>query len=166
MNKKAQIEIMGLMVIVLILVFVILIALKFFLVPKTNTEEIQRQSIQASSMLNAILRSNTEDGSTVTKKIVECYNSAGDLERCKFMDICPSTGPGCQSPNLEKDILRKAFLKKKYKLAFKAQNDLILMPHGQNCLPDEASITGSATVSVSPPIIAKITVCVLPQESI
>src|SRR3989344_9087095 len=132
MSKKAQIEVMGLMVIVLILVFVILIALKFFLVPKTNTEEIQRQSIQASNMLNAILRSNTEDGSKVTSKIVECYNSADkDSERCNFMDTCPSTGTSCQSPNLEKDVLRKAFLKKKYKLEFKAQNDLILVPHGQ-----------------------------------
>ena len=168
MNKKAQIEVMGLMVIVLILVFVILIALKFFLVPKTNTEEIQRQSIQASNMLNAIIRSNTDDGSKVTNKIVECHNSADkESERCNFMDICPSTSSSCPSPNLEKDILRKAFLKKKYKLEFKVTGSTGLKTfYGVDCLPEEASITGSATVSVSPQITAKITLCVLPQQSI
>ncbi|MBI2498614.1 hypothetical protein HYV88_00050 [Candidatus Woesearchaeota archaeon] len=175
MNKKAQIEVMGLMVIVLILVFVILIALKFFLVPKTNTEEIQRQSIQASNMLNAIIRSNTEDGSTVTKKIVECYNSAGDIERCKFMKKC--TDSTCPPINFERSILRRTFINKRYKLMFTAPGSNVL-PIYQTIDPtsfdpgitceriNQASITGSATVSVSPPIVAKITVCVLPQESI
>jgi len=175
MSKKAQIEVMGLMVIVLILVFVILIALKFFLVPKTNTEEIQRQSIQASNMLNAIIRSNTEDGSTVTKKIVECYNSADkDSGQCKFMKKCTDT---CTGSNFEGSILRRAFINKRYKLMFTAPGTNVLPvyqainPANQNpninCESiNQASITGSATVSVSPPIVAKITVCVLPQESI
>lgn len=196
MDKKAQIEVMGLMVIVLILVFVILIALKFFLVPKTNTEEIQRQSIQASNMLNAIIRSNTEDSSTVTKKIVECYNSADiESEQCKFMKNCcqnSNTRPFiCQQittpdqslcpddkSSFVRDILRRTFPTKKYKLEFTKTQGTNILPIYQtidassptktceDLNPKQASIVGSATVSVSPQITAKITLCVLPQQSI
>ncbi len=185
MTKKAQIEIIGLMVIVLILVFVILMAIKFLIVPKTDSVELQRQSIQASNMLNAILRSNTEDGSTIAKKIVECYNSAKiESDQCKFMKNCcqdsparpsscePITSQGelCDSkPSFIRDILRRTFQNKKYKLEFTAHgtNPLPIYNPSTNCESlNQASITGSATVSVSPQITAKITLCVQPQESI
>src|SRR3989344_2996468 len=109
-------EVMGLMVIVLILVFVILLALKFFLVPKTSSEEMQRQSIQASNMLNAIIRSNTEDGSTIAKKIVECYNSANiNSIACSFMkNCCDISGNKCQTSNTDScdsDTSKPSFLR-------------------------------------------------------
>jgi len=171
LTKKAQMEVMGLMVIVLILVFVILLALKFFLVPKTTSEEMQRQSIQASNMLNAIIRSNTEDGSTIAKKIVECYNSANiDSIACQFMKNCYPLGGQCDTnkPSFLRDVLRNVFSKKKYRLEFTTTSTANILPiYGIDaCNADEATITGSATVSVSPQITAKIKLCVQPQQSI
>ena len=56
--KKAQIEIVGLVVIVIILTVGLLIAVSFFVRPKTNTLEDQRQAIRAEAVMNAILQSN------------------------------------------------------------------------------------------------------------
>ena len=56
--KKAQIEIIGLVVIVIILTVGLLIAVLFLARPKTNTLEDQRQSIRAEAVMNAILQSN------------------------------------------------------------------------------------------------------------
>ncbi|MEK6934341.1 MAG: hypothetical protein AABW46_00525 [Nanoarchaeota archaeon] len=157
MNKKAQIEIMGLMVIVLILIFIIIVSLRFLVSPKSDTDELQRQSIQASNMLNAIIRSNTPGGSKVTNKIVECYNANNiDSDPCTFM-----------RENFQQDILNEVFKTKKYRLEFIATNPYPKNYYGiQNCDPNQATITGSATVSVSPRILAKIILCIQPQQSI
>lgn len=76
--KKAQIEIIGLAVIIIILAVGLIIALTFILRPKINTLEDQRQSIRATAFINALLDTNInlEDNTNTTKlkdQITNCY---------------------------------------------------------------------------------------------
>ena len=56
--KKAQIEMVGLSVIVIILAVGLVIALMFILRPDTNTIEDQRQNIRATALLNTLIDTN------------------------------------------------------------------------------------------------------------
>ena len=66
--KKAQIEIVGLTVIVVILAVGLVIALTFILRPKIDTLEDQRQNIRATALLNTLIETNTDIQANTNKQ--------------------------------------------------------------------------------------------------
>ncbi len=72
-SKKAQMEIMGLVVIFILLALLSLVFLTFALRPKISTTEILRTSTKADNLLNSIIRTTTSNNQKMLDLITESY---------------------------------------------------------------------------------------------
>ena len=69
MRKRAQIEMIGLFVIIILLTISLLIALRFLLRPESTSILESGQSIKANSVMNTILSINTDFSRENNKKL-------------------------------------------------------------------------------------------------
>ena len=82
--KKGQTEIIGLLVIVILIIVVFLLYLRFSLIER---EGLVTENIELSSMLNAILRYDTPEGS-IKQIMIGCANGGfiGGEDTCVYLD--------------------------------------------------------------------------------
>ena len=121
MNKRAQIEIIGLMLIVILLTILAVIFLKLTLKsPATNIAE-ARQSIIASATIDSILKTSYND-KTFESLIYDCY-----------------TGSNCNILEQEiNNIMPNLMPKKQFYMVF-SSNDQTFLELGKNCLGIQAN---------------------------
>ena len=148
--KKAQIEIVGLTVIVVILAVGLVIALTFILRPKIDTLEDQRQNIRATALLNTLIETNTDIQANTNKQrlkevIKECYPDAVACENA-----------------LKEPILNKIFKNQDYFLIIKQEPDdpLMIKSHNdlQNCLGNKI-VTDPVVIVASPKMTVTLIIC-------
>ncbi|MAG50336.1 hypothetical protein CL621_01685 [archaeon] len=80
--KKAQVEIFGLLIIVILITIIAIFALRFFLY--TGGESERNQDVIANNLLNALLKTTMCEKS-LSDVMVDCYNGLNscDSENCK-----------------------------------------------------------------------------------
>ena len=148
--KKAQMEIMGLAVILIILAVSIVIALFFILKPKTELLEPQETAIQATSLLNALLETNTNledvhNTTTIRDLIKSCYPNEASCQRI-----------------LKREILDKVFYNKEYSLIIKQEFDQeVKIISGSGCthLSEEKIVTDPLVLVAAPRMTIILTLC-------
>lgn len=84
MNKKGQTEIIGLMVIIILIIIIFLLYIRFSLI---NEEGLVTGNVELSSMLNAVLKYDTPEGS-IKQIIIYCEggNLVGEDDACVYLD--------------------------------------------------------------------------------
>ena len=120
MRKKAQVEIIGLMLIIILLTVLAVIFLRLTLKPPTTTSE-ARQSIIASATIDSIVKTSYND-KTFENLIFSCYEGSD----CQILD-----------KEITK-IMQKLMPNKQFYLVFTSE-DQIFLELGQNCLGIQAN---------------------------
>ncbi len=151
--KKAQIEIIGLAVIVIILAVGLIIALMFILRPKIDTLEDQRQNIRATVLLNSLIdtNENLEDISNEKKVkdiIKECYSDQNPISACERA--------------LKAPILNKLFKNQDYTLEIKQDfGDFVRIPSRSSLTscPDDQIITDPVVIVATPRMTVRLMLC-------
>lgn len=82
-SRKAQIEMIGLLVIVILFIFIGIFAIRFALRPESTIVAEMRTNIMVNNMLNAIIKTNTQFNKDISELIVDCYNT--DANACTFV---------------------------------------------------------------------------------
>jgi len=121
MNKKAQIEIIGLMLIIILLTVLAVVFLRLTMKPASESTAEARQSIIASTTIDSIIKTSYNE-KTFESLIYDCYQATN----CNILE---------QEIN---KIMPKLMLKKQYYLIF-ASDDNIFLELGQNCLGIQAN---------------------------
>lgn len=150
--KKAQIEIVGLSVIIIILAVGLVIALTFILRPKTDTLEDQRQNIRATALLNTLIKTNTNlelngDEERLKDKIKQCYSSGN------------GGSPICAE--IKNDVLNKIFTNQEYILKIQQNFDreiTISNPPNLECSGDQV-VTDPVVIVAAPKMTVTLTLC-------
>jgi hypothetical protein len=90
-SNKGQIEIMGLLLIIILVAFGVLFALYFVLSPQDDDGSQQvKESIYASSTLTTLRKTSTDcHGRAVEELLQDCARTGGSIQ-------CPSGGNTCQ----------------------------------------------------------------------
>lgn len=133
MNKKAQIEIIGLMLIVILLTFLAVVFLRLTLKPSESVSE-ARQNIIASATIDSILKTSYQE-ETFESLIYDCYQATN----CNILE---------QEIN---NIIGKLMPKKQFYMVF-SSNDQVFFELGQNCLGIQANnpyIISSIPIKIS-----------------
>jgi hypothetical protein len=112
MDKKAQIEILGLAVLVIVLAIILIIALTFNLDDDAGKSDV-RTGLIANNLLNALIK---QEGKVNFKNLVfECYNN---IKNGQNMEI------GCNSLNKEiNETVPLMIGNKKYELRFESDTE-------------------------------------------
>lgn len=151
--KKAQIEIVGLSVIIIILAVGLVIALTFILRPKIDTLEDQRQNIRATALLNTLIKTNTNldvngDEERLKDKIKQCYFS-GDRNDVICIEI-------------KDEVLNKIFNNQEYILKIQQNFDQeIKISNPSNldkCSADQV-VTDPVVIVAAPKMTVTLTIC-------
>ncbi len=147
--KKAQIEIIGLAVILIILAIGLIIALTFILKPKTNILEDQRQNIRATSLLNTLIDTNVDlvdksNTKTVKDLIKECYPNQVTCEN-----------------QLKMPILNKIFNNQEYifRIQHSFENTIKITNLNRNDCESDKVVTDPVVIIASPRMEVKLTLC-------
>ena len=85
--KKGQIEIMGLVIIVALLVFILIFALSFLIKPKQENEDILK--LKANSLRSSLLKTSLCEDFTIRDELekcsnnipLECFNNCNELKQ-------------------------------------------------------------------------------------
>ena len=83
--KKAQVEIMGLIIIVIILVFIAIFALSFIIKPKQANEDIIK--VQANALRSSLLKTNLCKDVDVKDEIENCIDGYHSCMECDKLKI-------------------------------------------------------------------------------
>ena len=118
--KKAQVEIIGLMLIIILLTILAVIFLRLTLKPSTTTSE-ARQSIIASATIDSIVKTSYND-KTFENLIFDCFEGSN----CNILE-----------QEITK-IMQKLMPNKKFFLIFSSEKQNFL-ELGQNCLGIQAN---------------------------
>lgn len=132
--KKAQIEMIGLLLIVLLLSVLIIFFVRFALRPSTDSTTQTRQSIIASAAIDSIVKTSLND-KTFESLIYECY-----------------TGSNCDILKQELNKIMSSLMpNKQFYYTFNSDNKVFL-ELGKNCLGIQANnvyIINSVPISIS-----------------
>ena len=136
-NKKSQVEIMGLAIVVLLIIIGVIFVIRFVSVRKPAEFKAEFTQTQlASNMLNAFLKSKTENcfGMSITELLQDCAQSqsvtcGNDEDSCTYVE---STAEAIFSETLEKWNLEYQF-----QLYFQGENPIISL--GQACVGEKKS---------------------------
>ena len=164
--KRAQIEIIGLLMVVILLVFIILLALWFVLGPAQQNLVPQRQAIEAKSILITLMKTTYVDNDpggidvSFKEKIIECQEHDG-------IPGDPLANCAGTIQNEIKSILNKILKNKEYTLGIKDESNDPASPFmfiednlGGNCDADNSQKTVGEVILKSGPLIkAKLTLC-------
>ena len=82
--KKGQMEIIGLMIIVLLLIFALLIYFRFSSTDETSIISEAEQNLEVNNLLTAIKLYTVEDGQTVKDLIKNCVS--GSSTDCDYVE--------------------------------------------------------------------------------
>ncbi len=156
--KRAQIEIVGLLMVIVLMAFIILIALWFIAKPRIEYLIPQRQAIEAKSILITLMKTTyAGSGDSFQEKINQCnqhFNIAGSaLYRCDEMI----------REDIRDKILNKILINKKYILEIKEefQNPFIVISDASGSCNDayKQKVVGEITINPSPLIKARLIIC-------
>ncbi len=150
--KKAQIEMVGLLVIVLILAISFIIAVTFLIKPKSTNILDQSKNIVANSVLNALFSSDYDllasENKKIREKVIECIN----LNNCEIE----------VKPKIER-LLNKSLDNKKYYLIIKSDSTEIIRIQSSNlCNENTINKISSYNYVINPttPLISsKLIIC-------
>ncbi len=153
--KRGQIEIIGLLVIIILLSIAVIIALRFLLKEPSQSLEKQRESIKATALMNVLFSTNTNymsnlgaltgplDYSTRNKQIRDIITDCVNNDCSEEQEIIDS-------------ILNRIINNKKYFLIIKDKNGNELMhitDQSSACLPNSIDvITSNGLVKNDPEI--------------
>ena len=101
LSKKAQSEVVGLLVIVILLIFVGVIFLRFYLIKPDTSYASSRASLEAGNVLNALMQVHIQG-----------------IPFAEYTDQCYSDATACQGLRLELNALLKEILKPGQKYGF------------------------------------------------
>jgi hypothetical protein len=97
-NSKAQLEIMGLVVVVILVSLGFLFALQFVVLeaPENARETFTREQIAQNTLHTLVLTTTTCQGLDMTELIQDCFDSLSDLDcsgktSCEFISVTTST---------------------------------------------------------------------------
>lgn len=84
--RKAQVETFGLVIIVILLSFILIFALRFITKPKQTGLEEDYLQLQANNLRSVILKTNLCPETTIKEEIVNCqFNSPDCSESCDLL---------------------------------------------------------------------------------
>ena len=82
--KKGQIETMGLVIIVILLVFIAIFALSFMIKPKQESEDILK--LKANALRSSLLKTNLCEGVTVKDELESCNDYSLCFDSCDYLE--------------------------------------------------------------------------------
>jgi len=96
MEKKAQVEILGLVIVVILILLGLVFVIKYIILdPQTPIRQDFLKTQLAANMINSVLSTSTKDcyGTTLKDLIINCYDKSGDQM------ICENGMPSCRYLN-------------------------------------------------------------------
>lgn len=89
LNKRSQIETMGLVIIIIILVFALIFVLQFIIKPEPNKLNERHLQLNSDNLRSAILKTNVCKDVSIKDEIINCnnFNRANCLENCDKLNL-------------------------------------------------------------------------------
>ncbi len=88
--KKGQIEIMGLLIVVILIIMAAMFYVKFVVLAKKPVDQTSRQNIQATNLINAIMNLRVCDNTvTIKDSLILCGNKepvCNEQDSCKYIE--------------------------------------------------------------------------------
>ena len=84
--KKAQVETFGLVIIVILLSFILIFALKFITKPKQSNLEENYLQLQANNLRSVILKTNLCPETMIKEEIINCQFNDPSCSSCEFLE--------------------------------------------------------------------------------